>query len=111
MNDCSKWYINIIVYGLRAEDASGSDFIVKFTGLVKYEHEDVLIVGYSDDRLKHKLPVPYHRCTSSTVISVLPTNTTVLLMNTDDIWHVHWFTFVRQQIVREIVYRTKTITT
>lgn len=73
--------VELVVDGLRGQDARGPDFVDDFAGLVEHEGQDVLVVGHGDDALQHQFAVAYHRRPPSAVVGVLPPDPGVLLVD------------------------------
>ena len=78
--------------------------------MVEHEGQDVLVVGNGDDALQNELAVADDSSTASSVVGVLPTNTTILLMDADDIGHFLNSALVVGQGCREVLNGTETVT-
>lgn len=90
VNDGSPWHFDPFVDGLGADDAGRSDLVGQLSCLVEHEGHDVLVVGDCDDGLDDKFPASDDSCSAGSVVGVLPANASVLLMDTDYIFHGHW---------------------
>jgi hypothetical protein len=128
VDDSSPGDVEALVDGLGAEDSSGADLVRPFACLVEHEGEDVLVVGDGDSilvscmiestvavsvhlhALKHKLTLAYHSSASSTVVSVLPTNAAVLLVNANNIGHLEGLALVVVEHCTQVLDRTKAVT-
>lgn len=69
-----------------ADDSSGAGFDVDATALVELVGKHVFVVGQCDDELNHQHSAACYHCTASAPVRVLPTNTLVLFVQTDNIW-------------------------
>ena len=109
VNDSSPGYFDTFVDGLSADDSGCSDFVGQLAGLIEHEGHDVFIVSDRDDGLDDKLPTSHDSCSTGPVVSVLPANASVLLMDTDYIFHGHWLSFIGCQDSVQIVDRAKAV--
>jgi len=98
--------VKTLVDGLGAEDTSSADFVCPFACLVEHERENVLVIGDGDavvvscvldvtvvasihlHALEHKLTLANDSGTPSAVVGMLPSDTTVLFVNTHDVRHL-----------------------
>ena len=110
MDNCTPGNVDTFVDRLRADDAGGTDFVGELAGLIEDEGHNVFVVGDGDDGLDNKFAAANDCCVTSTVIGVLPTDAGILLMDANDIWHWHWFTFVSRKNGIQIVNRAQAIT-
>lgn len=94
MHDCAPWDGETFIDRLGGEDTSGADLVHKFSGLVELEGENVLIICDGKNGLEDELSVADDGCTACSVIGVFPSDTVVLFVNTDYIWHFKNSSFV-----------------
>ena len=97
------------VDGLGTDDAGGADLIREFTGLVEDEGQNVFVVGNSDDGLNDELTVAGQGGAAGAIVCVFPTDTVVLFVDADDIFHGHGLALRVGQNSAEVVDRSKTI--
>lgn len=109
VDDGSPRYFDAFIDGLSANNAGGSDFIRYLTGLVEYVSHDVFVVSNGDDRLHNKFSTSRYPCYACTVVRMFPADTSVLLMDADDV--VHWvsITLVGGEDSVQVVDGTKAI--
>jgi hypothetical protein len=67
-------------------NASGPDFDVDLARKIKLISEDIFVIGQSKNKLNDELTVASDNCAVGTPVCVLPSNTVVLFMKTNNIW-------------------------
>lgn len=92
-----------LVNGLGRQDTGSAHLVHELGGLVELECKDVLIVGNGDDGLQNQLALADNGGAPCAVVCVLPTNTSVLLVNADHIGHINGVSLVIAQDRVEIV--------
>lgn len=103
VNDCSPWDGKTFVNWLGREDTSGADLVHNFSGLVELEGENILVICNGDYGLKNKLSVANDCCAASSVVGVFPSDTVILLVNADYVWHIDNSSFIVTENSGEVV--------
>ena len=128
VDDCSPGNLEPLVNRLGAENSGGPDFIGPFACLVEHECEHILVVRDGDavfvscvvdisaivpihlHALKHELTLAYDGSAPSAVVGVLPSNATVLLVNTNNVRHLQRLTLVVVEYRTEVLDGTQAVT-
>ena len=97
MDDSAEGYLDSIIDRLSGKDTGCSHLVVHFSSLVEHEGHNILVIGNRDYRLEYEFTIAYNSSASSTVVGVLPADTRVLLVDTDYVRHVEWFTCVTRK--------------
>ena len=109
MNNSSPQDLDPLVHRLSAYNTCCSNLVSYLGSLIEHERHDILVISNSDDRLDHKFPASRYSCSAGAIISVLPTNAGILLVNADNILHWHNVTRVSRKDRAQVMDCSKTI--